>query len=99
MDSNRFCTSTLRPQETRLADSRISPIDPTAAAPRIKAVLDAQSKQWGAPLNNHLLYARVPELFKGVRGMWSAVAAAGGLDPTLVALLNRRVASLNQCPF
>ncbi len=78
---------------------RIAQIDPAMAEPRVKAVLEAQRKQWGAPLNNHLVYARLPELFKGARGMWSALAACGGLDPTLVALLNRRVASLNQCPF
>lgn len=78
---------------------RIAPINTSATEPRVRAILDAQKKQWGAPLNNHLLYARLPSIFAGVRGMWSALASSGLLDPKLVVLLNRRVATLNQCPF
>ena len=55
---------------------RIDGIDPDDAEPRIKAVLDAQAAKWGAPLANHLVYARVPEIFRAVRGMWSGLEAA-----------------------
>jgi hypothetical protein len=39
-------------------------------------VLAAQAKTWGAPLLNHLVYARLPALFRAVRGMWNRRVAA-----------------------
>ena len=65
----------------------------------IRAVLDAQAKQWGAPLLNHLIYARRPSIFKGARMMWSGLDASGLIDRRLVAMINRRVAFLNGCEF
>ena len=65
----------------------------------IRAVLEAQEKRWGAPLRNHLLYARRPTIFRAVRGMWSGLDASGLIDPKLQAMLNRRVAYLNGCEF
>jgi hypothetical protein len=65
----------------------------------IRAVLDAQAKKWGAPLLNHLIYARRPSIFKGARMMWSGIDASGLIDPRLVAMINRRVAFLNHCEF
>jgi alkylhydroperoxidase family enzyme len=65
----------------------------------IRAVLDAQAKKWGAPLLNHLVYARRPSIFKGARMMWSGLDASGLIDPRLVAMINRRVAYLNGCEF
>jgi alkylhydroperoxidase family enzyme len=65
----------------------------------IRAVLDAQAKKWGAPLLNHLVYARRPSIFKGARMMWSGLDASGLIDPRLAALINRRVAFLNGCEF
>jgi hypothetical protein len=65
----------------------------------IKAVLEAQAKRWGAPLLNHLIYARRPSIFKGVRMMWSGLDASGLIDGRLAALINRRVAFLNGCEF
>ena len=78
---------------------RIDPIDEAAAEPRIRAVLDAQRKKWGAPLTNHLVYARRPSIFRGVRAIWSGLDESGLLDPALVAMINRRVAFLNGCEF
>jgi hypothetical protein len=78
---------------------RIDGVDPESTEPRIKAVLEAQAARWGAPLRNHLVYARVPALVRAVRGMWSGIDAAGLVDAKLHALLNRRVASLNGCEF
>ena len=79
--------------------ARVSNVDPNAVGPRIRAVLDAQRKKWGAPLMNHLIYARRPSIFHGVRGMWSGIDASGLIDPKLEAMVNRRVAYLNGCEF
>ncbi len=73
--------------------SRVPGIDPADADPRMAAVLAAQTEAWGAPLVNHLVYARRPSLFKGARGMWAGLAQSGLLDEPLVALVNRRMAS------
>lgn len=78
---------------------RVAAADPMQTEKRIARILQAQAETWGAPLANHLVYARRPSIFRGVRGMWSALEESGLLDPRLVALLNRRVASLNGCPF
>jgi hypothetical protein len=79
--------------------ARIANVDPDSVEPRIRAVLDGQRRKWGAPLLNHLLYARRPSIFHGVRAMWTGIDASGLVDPRLHALINRRVAFLNGCEF
>ncbi len=79
--------------------ARIANVDIGAADQSIRAVLKAQSKDWGNPLLNHLVYARRPSIFRGARAMWSGIEASGLVDSSLRALLNRRVASLNGCEF
>jgi alkylhydroperoxidase family enzyme len=79
--------------------SRIPEVDPATTTGYVSKVLEAQRKTWGAPLNNHLLYAHRPELFKAVRGMWTSLDKDGRLGAELVSLINRRVASLNGCVF
>jgi alkylhydroperoxidase family enzyme len=79
--------------------ARIEGVDRDHVEPYVKAVLEAQAKKWGAPLLNHLLYARRPTIFRGARSMWSGLGASGLVDPKLVALINRRVARLNGCVF
>ena len=79
--------------------ARIEGVDPEKTERQVKAVLDAQAEKWGAPLPNHLLYARRPTIFRGARAMWGGLEASGLLDPALVALVNRRVAALNGCVF
>jgi hypothetical protein len=79
--------------------ARIAEPDITALDPSIRAVLEAQRKKWGAPLLNHLIYARRPTIFKSARAMWSGIDASGLIDPKLQALVNRRVAWLNGCEF
>jgi hypothetical protein len=79
---------------------RVEGIDPGHVADDYAAkVLAAQAKTWGAPLLNHLTYARRPTIFRGVRGMWAGLEGSGLIDHKLVALLNRRVAALNGCEF
>lgn len=79
--------------------ARLANADLEAADKYITNVLEAQAKDWGAPLLNHLVYARRPSIFKGARGMWAAIDSSGLIDPALRALLNRRVAFLNGCEF
>jgi len=79
--------------------TRIEGIDPAAADAPTQRVLDAQAKKWGAPLLNHLIYARRPTIFRGARAMWTGIATSGLIDEKLQALINRRVASLNHCEF
>ena len=79
--------------------TRIVGVDPGAVEPYIRDVLEAQARKWGGPLLNHLVYARRPSIFKAVGNMWAALAQSGLIDRGLVALVNRRVASLNGCVF
>jgi hypothetical protein len=79
--------------------ARIAGVDPSAALPEIARVLDAQAKKWGGPLLNHLVYARLPALFRGVRGMWGALGQLRLIDLQLESLVNRRVAAHNGCLF
>ena len=65
----------------------------------VRRVLEAQAKRWGAPLLNHLLYARRPTIFRGARAVWQGIEASGLIDARLQALVNRRVAALNGCEF
>jgi hypothetical protein len=80
-------------------EQRVEGVDPADADARTKAVFDAQAAQWGAPLRTHLVYARVPAIYRAVRGMWAGLSEAGLVDERLHALLNRRVAALNGCEF
>ncbi len=78
---------------------RIDGVDPDRVEKPLRVVFEAQTKKWGAPLLNHLIYARRPSIFRGVRGMWSGLNLSDLVDPRLVALVNRRVAALNGCEF
>lgn len=79
--------------------SRIAGIDPDTATGGVRKVFETQREHWGAPLATHLVYARRPDLFRAVRGMWSALDNDGVLGTPLVCLVNRRVAALNGCTF
>ena len=79
--------------------ARIKEVNPEEVDGYIKQVFKAQAEKWGAPLLNHLLYARRPTIFRGVRGMWQGLDASGLIDGRLQALINRRVAALNGCEF
>ncbi len=84
----------LKPVPTRVPGKSVD-----ACEGYVAKVLGAQREHYGAPLNNHLLYAHRPGLFRAVRGMWAALDADGILGEALVALVNRRVAALNGCVF
>jgi hypothetical protein len=79
--------------------ARVPGVDPHDADPYAQRVLEGQAKHWGAPLLNHLVYARRPTIFRAVRGMWAGIEGSGLIELALQALLNRRVALLNRCEF
>lgn len=79
--------------------ARIAGVDPEKADRYARDVLEAQTKTWGAPLANHLIYARRPSIFKGARAMWTGIDASGLITSALRALINRRVAAINHCEF
>ena len=79
--------------------ARIDGVNPGEVDRYTRQVLEAQAEKWGAPLLNHLVYARRPSIFRGARGMWQALDASGLIDGQLQALINRRVASINKCEF
>lgn len=78
---------------------RIDGVQPEETDDYTRKVLEAQAKAWGAPLLNHLIYARRPSIFRGVRAMWTGLGTSGLIDDKLQALVNRRVAALNGCEF
>lgn len=78
---------------------RIPGVEPESADGTIRAVFNAQAERWGAPLANHLIYARRPSIFRGARSMWTGIEQSGLIDGKLQALINRRVAFLNHCAF
>ncbi|MGH9022567.1 MAG: hypothetical protein ACRDV9_05635, partial [Acidimicrobiia bacterium] len=60
--------------------ARMRGIDPHEAEPAIAAVLESQTRIWGAPLLPFLCYARRPTIFRAVRGMWAGIEASGMID-------------------
>ncbi|HLO01045.1 MAG TPA: hypothetical protein VK208_21495 [Pyrinomonadaceae bacterium] len=79
--------------------ARVADVSLELADNYTKNVLNAQAKEWGNPLLNHLVYARRPSIFRGARAMWTGIEASGLIDSALRALINRRVAFLNGCEF
>ena len=79
--------------------ARIEGVDPDQADDRTKAVFAAQTKRWGQPLVNHLVYARRPSIHRGARVVWGGLDESGLLPTALHAIVNRRVASLVGCVF
>ena len=79
--------------------ARIADVDSEQTDQYVRNVLKAQKKTWGAPLLNHLLYARRPSIFRGARAMWTGIETSGLIDAAFQGLINRRVAAINGCEF
>lgn len=79
--------------------ARVADVNTEAVDRYVKNVLEAQTKTWGSPLLNHLIYARRPSIFKGARAMWAGLDSSGLIDAALQSRINRRVASHNGCVF
>lgn len=62
-------------------------------------LFEKQVETWGTRLAPYRVYARRPSIFRAVAGMWGGLAQSGLIDPSLVSLVNRRVAQLNGCVF
>ena len=83
-----------------LDGTRIPPVDIETAPADLRETLEEQRSRWGEPLYPYLFYARNPAYFRAAHAMWTALQQEAKRVPgTLRTLLNRRVASLNQCEF
>ena len=79
--------------------ARVNGVERGQIDPSIERAFQGQEKLWGTVLAPYPIYARRPTIFKSVQGMWVGLAQSGLIDRGLVALVNRRVASLNGCVF
>jgi alkylhydroperoxidase family enzyme len=80
--------------------TRIPPVDVETLPDDLHETLDEQRKLYGAPLYPYLFYARNPAYFRAAHAMWTALQQETKRVPgTLRTLLNRRVASWNQCEY
>jgi len=80
--------------------TRIPPVDVATLPDDLRAVLQEQRERLGAPLYPYLFYARNPAHFRAAHAMWSALQQETKRVPgTLRGLLNRRVASWNECEY
>src|SRR5205085_9785168 len=77
--------------------ARIEGVEPARAEGYIKRVFAAQAERWGAPLLNHLLYARRPSIFRGGRALWQGLDESGLIGALLHGLVVRLVSALNCC--
>ena len=66
----------------------------------LREVLEEQRELRGAPLYPYLFYARNPAYFRAAHAMWTTLQQETKRVPgTLRTLLNRRVASWNNCAY
>jgi len=80
--------------------TRIPPVDIETLPEDVREVLEEQRKRWGAPLYPYLYYARNAAYFRAAHAMWTALQQETKRVPgALRGLLNRRVASWNNCEF
>ena len=80
--------------------TRIPPVAIETLPEDLREELEEQRKRYGAPLYPYLFYARNPAYFRAAQAMWTALQQATTRVPgALRALLNRRIASWNGCPF
>jgi hypothetical protein len=83
-----------------MGKTRIPPVDIETLPDDLRRTLEEQRKLFGEPLYPYLFYARNPDYFRSVQGMWATMQQRMKHVPrTLGALLNRRVAWWNGCEF
>jgi len=76
---------------------RISGLEKGQVAPDLQPVYTRQEEFYGAPLYNHQVLARRPQIFRAFRTMWAALEDHALLPARLRDLLNVKVASLIGC--
>src|SRR5215467_361273 len=80
--------------------TRIPPVDVATLPDDLREALEEQRKRWGAPLYPYLFYARNAAYFRAAQAMWTVLQQETKRVPgALRGLLNRRVASWNNCEF
>src|SRR6516162_11779626 len=80
--------------------TRIPPVDVATLPDDLREALEEQRRLYGAPLYPYLFYARNPAYFRAAQGMWTALQQETKRVPgTFRGILNRRVASWNQCAY
>jgi hypothetical protein len=80
--------------------TRIPPVDGETLPDDLRETLEAQRRRYGTPLYPYLFYARNPAYFRAAHAMWTTLQQETMRVPgTLRTLLNRRVASWNECEF
>src|SRR5215470_1989142 len=80
--------------------TRLLPVDIETLPDDLREALEEQRKRWGAPLYPYLFYARNAAYFRAAQAMWTALQQETKRVPgALRGLLNRRVASWNNCEF
>ena len=83
-----------------LDGTRIPTVEIETAPADLRETLEEQRSRWGEPLYPYLFYARNPAYFRAAHAVWTALQQETKRVPgTLRTLLNRRVASWNQCEF
>ena len=83
-----------------LNGTRIPPVDIETLPDDLREVLEEQRKRFGEPMYPYLFYARNPAYFRAAHAMWTTLQQETKRVPgALRTLLNRRVASWNQCEF
>ena len=83
-----------------LEGTRIPPVDVETLPDDLREVLEEQRKLHGAPLYPYLFYARNPAYFRAAQAMWTTLQQeTKRVRGALRTLLNRRVASWNNCAY
>jgi hypothetical protein len=77
--------------------SRIGSLNVAQLTPEMRAVCERHRERHGAPLENHLILARCPEIFWSFRGMWEGLERSALLPSRLRDLVNLKVAALVGC--
>lgn len=80
-------------------EPRIAPLDPDVVGGPLKDLAESQRKVWGKPLLPYLFYGRSPAILQSTTAMWATIHGLKRIDGKLKALVNRRVAWWNGCPF
>ncbi len=78
---------------------RVREIEEAGGDPTLAEIFEADRRSYGDLLNPTKVMAHCPPILKAAKALGAAIAQSGRLPPTLLALVNFRVASINGCPF
>lgn len=78
---------------------RIQGVDPAQVPAELTGFFAEQTRRFGRPLLSSQIMARRPSILTGLEELAKGIDASGLLPAGLPALVNRRVATHNGCPF